>query len=451
MFFVLASIWARRFGRRAKETGNEVEETTRRLFENDPTLTHLTIQGEQLSEESLRKICLALRDNDAIRALTLQNMHFDKSWTKQWLVPSLRNKRLLSLTLDDCSDDNDSTLADALTECRYLQSIIIRSCDFEPSKAWGKILRGNECLTDLRICYSHSLFARAENGDRVAMTSLSEGIAGNSSLSALDLSGNGLDDESIAILSQALAVTATRTQGPIVSHLTLDFNAFGDDAASRLAQVLLASNCSLIELSLFGNRISDGGASSLARALYQNTSLTSLILSLNRMGDAGVASLARALTVNTSLHILWFPSNHFGVAGLQTWGELLPQMRGLEHLHVGMVLDQAGVDALCCGLKTNVHLKELHMELAVHEEELADQLSSCRNDVDFWLRLNRSGRRVLLRDDTGSIEPSVGSQAAPLGLCAKILSQADSYSGCVPDVLFYMLQEKPELLGAYKS
>jgi hypothetical protein len=206
-------------------------------------------------------------------------------------------------------------------------------------------------------------------------------------------------------------------------------------------------SCYIKELSLFGNQISPVGAESLATALYENTCLTSLILSLNQIGDSGVAALARALTVNTTLQNLWIPSNLVGLEGMQVWGDLLPHMRGLEQLNVGMILEEAAADALCCGLKTNVHLNTLHMEMAVQEfEEESSDVCYGRKDLDFWLRLNRSGRRLLLQTHVEEVKTDEESPTTSLGLCAKLFAQSVNHSRCVPDVLYYMLKERPDLV-----
>lgn len=450
MFFVLFSIWYKRFSphrERGEDNTSCVEQTTRRLLKNDPTLTHLKIHGEQLTEGSLRRLCLALHNNDQIQKITLQNMHFDKNWTSQWLVPSLKNKKMLILELEDCSDDHDSALAEGLLRCRHLHSLTIRSCDFEPSHAWGMILKTNHSLTELRISYSHYLFDYDNDANRMTISSLSKGLSCNSTLRSLELSGNALDDVSVSILCQGLLQPQRPGHLNGLAHFSLDFNCFGDAATAHIAQVLCARNCSINELSLFGNRITHVGADSLAKALCCNASLKTLILSLNRIGDAGVAALAHALTVNVTLQNLWIPSNRIGLQGLKVWGDLLPQMHGLEHLNVGMILDQAAADAICSGLQSNVNLSSSHMELAVPNHVEEDDIGARKcDDVDFWLRLNRSGRKVLLRSSTDVSDLS-SCDGVPPGLCAKILARSDNASPCLPDVLFYMLKEKPELLG----
>jgi Ran GTPase-activating protein (RanGAP) involved in mRNA processing and transport len=444
MFFVLLSLWLKFFRRE-----DSTEELIHRLVRNDPSLLHLTLQGDELSEEALRCICLAIGENDTLEKLTLLNMHFDKTWVPQWLLPSLKSKHYFSLEIEECSEDDASTLAKALAQCRGLKSIVIRSCEMEPSRSWAELLEGNENLEELKIVYCHSLFTGVGEFS-LTTAAIAHGMAANDSLRVLDLSGNALDDNSVTVLSRGITrgyvrrIDDTSISG--LSHLLLDFNTFGDEAVESLARLLLVKDCALTELSLFSNRITNIGADSLASALYKNTSLTSLVLSLNQIGDRGVSALARSLTVNVTLQNLWFPSNRVGLLGMQVWGDLLPQMRGLESLNVGMLLEQAAADALCFGLKSNLHLNSLHMEMAIQEFEDDCQGSS---DLDFWLRLNRSGRRAFLRDGAEGAT-NAGSNLPP-GLCAKILARADNFA-CIPDVLFFMLKEKPHLVegGACK-
>lgn len=165
-------------------------------------------------------------------------------------------------------------------------------------------------------------------------------------------------------------------------------------------------------------------------------------------GDRGAAAIAEALTVNTALTNLWFPSNAVGCQGMEVFAKYLPKMDGLEQLNVGMLLDEKAADALTTALKDNLRLSVLYMEKPVYDEEAGDgdgydytgaggSGGGSSKVVDFYLRLNRSGRRLLVRD------PCVSQ-----GLWPRILSKTVDHASKegAPDVLYYLLREKPELV-----
>ncbi|KAM6106646.1 leucine-rich repeat-containing protein 71, partial [Phoenicopterus ruber ruber] len=83
-----------------------------------------------------------------------------------------------------------------------------------------------------------------------------------------------------------------------LAHLSLRNNGIGDAAARLIGQslsTLSASNRSLVSLVLSFNRISDLGASYIAKGLRLNRSLLSLSLANNDIGDAGAVRLAEVL------------------------------------------------------------------------------------------------------------------------------------------------------------
>jgi Ran GTPase-activating protein (RanGAP) involved in mRNA processing and transport len=282
---------------------------------------------------------------------------------------------------------------------------------------------------------------------------LSQGLVGNTMLRLLDMTGSRMDDSAVHCLCKGLG---SATSG--VEFLSLDFNSFGDEGAAALAS-MLEVNRSISELHLFGNRVTSVGAEHLAQALASNDRLQSLILSLNRIGDRGVAALARALTVNDTLANLLFPSNSIGHEGMEAFAEHLPRMNGLISLNVGMLLNCKSEEALTLGLKDNLRLSFLVMEKPVvdeigeeQDEANGDGDGSANNNndssganavMDFYLRLNRSGRRVLRRHGT------------PPGLWGVILAKSSAHAhklrggseAGVPDVLYHLLREIPELAG----
>lgn len=67
-----------------------------------------------------------------------------------------------------------------------------------------------------------------------------------------------------------------------------------DDHAQQISHYL-ADNNTLISLNLFGNRITDIGATAIAKALLSNQKLQYLSLAMNNITDISVKELCRSL------------------------------------------------------------------------------------------------------------------------------------------------------------
>lgn len=324
---------------------------------------------------------------------------------------------LLTLELEDCLDIDGHVgeiFATVLFYSRTIQTLHVKGSWNDPSQASSLgFLLHTATLSELRICHNQI--------DASLARVMASGLKTNTSLQILDLTGNGMDDEAVAEIAAGLAHDETN-----VEFVSLDFNTFGDDGVAALSQI----NSSVTELHLFGNRVSDIGADHLADALRANLTLQSLILSCNRIGDRGAVALAQALTVNTTLTKIWFPSNSSGFEGMQAFADHLPRMNGLEQLNVGLLLDDDTKEALVQGLKRNLRLSVLEIEQPIHEEF---EDVTCGGDMDFYLRLNRSGRRLI---QNHQVQPALWAEILA---CTQEHKRQDG----TPDVLYYLLRENP--------
>lgn len=406
------------FRRRRRPAPLDVPPSLRQVILNlkSNAMTNLEIDGGEpdLDEACFTSLLDALRVSSSVLRMRIVNLDLSAIDAQVWVPAIKHNCSLRALEIEDCDDDENrfgDMLGIGLFYNRSIQEIHLKACH-PLSSSLGFLLATSQ-LKQVRLTH-------CELDARLA-ASLAAGLKSNTSLRVLDLTGNGLDDEAITTLAEGVA----RSQ---LDLLTLDFNAFGDVGVAALSN-MLAHHPTLRELHLFGNRVTGEGARHLAAALRTNSSLSTLILSFNQIGDSGAVALAEALTVNTTLTQLWFPSNSVGASGIEAFARYLPEMNGLEQLNVGMLLDDKAAEALASALKENLRLSVLYMEKAI-EDEQADK------DLEFYLRLNRSGRRIL-RD-----------KHAPPGLWADLLANASRYNreDGVPDVLHYLLREQPQLL-----
>ena len=173
----------------------------------------------------------------------------------------------------------------------------------------------------------------------------------NSSLTHLDLSFNGIDEDVASSLSWYSSL----------SFFNLEGNCIGDSGASSLSKALKAKS-SLTDLNLSDNRIGDAGASFLSQALKANSSLTNLNLRHNSIGDAGASSLFEALKANSSLTDLDLSGNSIGDTGASSLFEALKANSSLTDLDLsGNIIGDTGASCLSQALKANSSLNKLDL------------------------------------------------------------------------------------------
>lgn len=417
------------------EVNEWIEEIYTNLQSNDdPELVELRVNGKdgEFGDADMVSVSDSLRRNNTVTSFSLCNVKVTRAGVLS-LVAALKDCTNMSdLTFGDIDDSKDDCLAEFLAAALFLnpsiQHLSLHGCWIhDPPSAYslGALVNtGALHLQELRLTHNRI--------DRHAAAVVASAIKHNKSIKVLDLTGNGMDCAAVSELASGLACNDT------IQSVILDFNAFGDDGITALSH-MLKTNQSVTELHLFGNRVSGVGASQLAEALTLNACLQSLILSFNRIGDIGAAALALALTVNTTLTKIWLPSNSVGCEGIQAFAKYLPLMKGLEQLNVGMLLDDWVADALVAALKYNIRLSVLSIEKPImfEEDDEQQEQSQAAVDMDFYLRLNRSGRRLLREDN----------MATPIGLWSNLLAHAASNTNNegTPDVLYYLLQQKPDL------
>jgi Ran GTPase-activating protein (RanGAP) involved in mRNA processing and transport len=139
---------------------------------------------------------------------------------------------------------------------------------------------------------------------------LGHALAGNTSLTSLDLSECSFGARGLRGIAEALKSTKTIKNIDLFSMFNIG------DAGAEIMADLLSSTSSLESMVLFGCGIGAPGSTSIAKALKVNTSLKRLSMSCNeRIGDAGAAAFADALTTTTSLTSLWLNRCGIGKQG----------------------------------------------------------------------------------------------------------------------------------------
>ena len=202
----------------------------------------------------------------------------------------------------------------------------------------------SELLAGLRVrLASLSLSAPVIGAESVGK--IVDAVTANSAaLSTLNLKGTGrcclIGVDGVGLLSEALARNNTLTA------LDLGGNTLGVHGAVKVADAL-ATNSTLTTLNLHENMIQDAGACHVARVLAANTRLTALELGHNGIRGKGAAHLAAALRRNTTLTRLDLRGNELYAETAQEFVEVLrtrPPPPGGSFTLLGVSLCQGSRD-----------------------------------------------------------------------------------------------------------
>jgi Ran GTPase-activating protein (RanGAP) involved in mRNA processing and transport len=421
-----------------------LEELCQRCKANDARLTDICLDpkdGSVVKDQHLLALSDALRKNTHVKALSLGNITMSQQASISFCT-MIQRSNIRSLYFEDCEGD-DGTVAIALSlslrtkrktlpsqskqqqQQQTLQSLHLNACQMtiKSASALGLMLSINQTLTELRICHC-DIFSTP------CAQALAQGIQSNPTLQILDLLGNSLNDEHLQVLCHSVATSA-------VELLIFDFNNFGSEGLTSVADMLRHRDCQVQEMHLFGNHITASGAKQLAKGLTDNIVLHTLILSLNQIGDEGMQSIFQALTINCTLRKLWAPSNRITNQGIFALAQYLPRMKGLAQLNLGdHIIDECAVRAVLDALPHNMHLTTLYVESPVFYimEEQQEQ-DTLEEELDYWLSLNQCGRRLLQSTHCNFMR----------GLWPRILAKAVVQPSRPVALLYALLREKPDL------
>lgn len=210
---------------------------------------------------------------------------------------------------------------------------------------------------------------------------LAEALKVNTTLRALSLDRNKLNDEGVMCLALAFE------QNKVLEKLRISANNCGIDAVgsvlhhgkrlknlnakanfkvwkhkdiSVLEDPLKEHNC-LEKLNLSLNGIDIQGARSLARALKVNSSIKTLILIENNMAEGGGVALCQALRTNRTLTCLELGFNKLGTADALAFADILPDSSLIQLNLDSSSFQLEGVTAISEALLASKSLKSLEL------------------------------------------------------------------------------------------
>jgi len=155
--------------------------------------------------------------------------------------------------------------------------------------------------------------------------SLARALESTETLTYLNLSGNGLDDD------KARMVLSGMVDNISITHLDLSQNKIADRGVRALAK-LLDTDSVISILNLRDNLIHAEGGRALARSIKSSASLTQLDVSMNRIGDEGAVALCH-VAQESQLRCLRMAANAVTGASAAAIADLLstnPMIRELD-------------------------------------------------------------------------------------------------------------------------
>ncbi|XP_068700180.1 NLR family CARD domain-containing protein 3-like isoform X2 [Montipora foliosa] len=235
--------------------------------------------------------------------------------------------------------------------CDYLWTALncVKECEKEQGTFEKELARSLGSLLEIQ-----RISCRQQIGDSGAAI-LAHAMATNTTVTELDLLGNGIGDSGAAALAEAVEINSTLT------HLYLSGNGISDPGAAALAKAV-EINSTLTHLNLFDNRIGDSGAAALAKAVEINSTLTDLDLSYNGIGDSGAAALAKAVEINSTLTELHLSHNGIGDSGAASLAKAVEINSTLTRLNLrGNGIGDSGAAALAKAVEINSTLTHLNL------------------------------------------------------------------------------------------
>jgi len=265
----------------------------------------------------------------------------------------------------------------------------------------------------LTVMASPTALSLRENGlDDEGVTTLCEALQ-NSQVQELDLSDTDIGTNGLKAVADMIAVVSSLTSLSLGGR-----NVIGDDGAAVIARALKNSKtCNLASLNLSGehgtaNQIGAVGARGLAEYISVSASLTILSIQDNFLGDDGTKLLCDALSQSTVTNIeeLNFYENNIEWAGARAVGQMAAVVASLTKINLSAnFLGDRGVIALCDALKNSKVTKLQQLEVAdngigdIGAEALVQMVANVTslNFLDVDAQTNEDGGHPL--SDAGTL------------------------------------------------
>jgi Ran GTPase-activating protein (RanGAP) involved in mRNA processing and transport len=394
-----------------KESKMTITEICKTLNSN---LTHLSIESRPLNRRFVKKFenC----SMESLKTLSLNNnqLYRDKSSFRRLIQSLPKSLEELSLCWNGINESTSDTLARRMPSLKNVKKI--RLC--------GNPLGGAGLGLLLEVGSLH----------RISQVDLCDCDIGNdgalrlaqflskpcTSIQRLTLKMNSIGENGAKFLADGLA----RNQSLVTLHMHC--NEIDDEGVEALMTSLSMGSSALEELSLCANLISDIGTKAIARNLH-TTRLKRLYLNHNVIGDEGIEHLVHALDGSMKgnrLEELALCSNGLGNKSATALALALQSNQSLLILELSgnPRIDRRGVSNFVKCLQVNKTLSTMQILENTYENHLLNE------KLDFYLKRNHLFRNCM------------GNMDIPKAAWPHLISGVQR-----ADVLFLLLQERPEL------
>lgn len=373
----------------------------------------LVIRNARLDRKAQKSLCESLTKNLNLNCIEIHNLRCDVGTRIPVPVELFRNDCLTEVHLSHCIL--------SLSACEALARRV-ESAD------------GSCPLSSLTLTNVEFPHADGNKQSSTALALFASALSSTKSLQALKLSSILLSEGNKILLMKGLA----RSVGHSLRVVHVDDMGLNGAHAPWLARLLTTQGSQLHELSLRRNDLDAKAVEIIVnRGLCFNSTLRRLDLSENPVGDTGAARLATCLKDNCSLQELKLVDCDIWRPGCLDLALAMPVSSGLTRLSLDGNDVEDCLDRVIEAIKVNFHIVHLldslpHLLTLERRKRRphGGSTSVCGpyHILDFFLRMNRAGRRFFVEPILPSLLPNLF---------------AEQKANMDPSILYHFLRRSP--------
>ena len=290
---------------------------------NTTTLRYLSLEFNVVSKDLLMVgVASIIQKNASLKDLKLSNCNLLKSEIQKIFhaisqITSIKHLNLSGNTIADCAC---VSLKDALSKNNKIKHLDVSKCKIGDEGLYNILIPLTACkhLRYLNLCSSVI-------SNQSASELLSFAIAGNKSLSHLDLTNCNLQEVGLIAVAKSLQTSSMLEALCLSCNCITNATAYEISSAIRmnhLLQHLALSDCGLEELGLMD----------IAESLCTILSLKHLDLSHNVISDGAASSVALGVANNTAMQYLDLRFCKWQDSGITIFHKVSDQMSMMEFL-----------------------------------------------------------------------------------------------------------------------